>query len=281
MLVHTPHRYTSESKIALAMAARGRHVSLAKLGQWRRCGLLPPFSSRGRGQGKGKTYYWVQADILSHAEAVYDLINRHGRADVVLVTLWLCGFDVPLSRLRRAWMSTRSVTNTGSAAQGMPVTLQTHVDNRLSCLLLNAMFSLADAVSTSAAASDDDAVRLIAHALVRIDMTDLEAHWNADATGLWRLLRILAADTHVDALVVAADESEMRQARRYLSLAVRLLQDETTTQLWIAEHMARPLFSLTVAMLRSGRGDLLARLASRADGMDRRSNAQPVQILHS
>jgi hypothetical protein len=62
---------------------------------------------------------------------------------------------------------------------------------------------------------------------------------------------------------------------------MRLLQDGTTTQLWIAEHMARPLFSLAVAMLRSGRGDLLARLASRADDMDRRSIAQPVHILHS
>jgi hypothetical protein len=263
------------------MASGCRHVSLSQLAQWRRSGLLPPFSSRGRGQGKGKTYYWTQANILPHARTVYDLLQRHGRADMVLVTLWLCGFDVPLPRLRRAWMSTRGTADAGHAKWDSPALSHSHADDGLSGLLLNAMFSLADATGTGAAADDAAAVRLIAQALVKVDMTDLESHWNADAAGLWRLLRMLAADAHVDALVVAADEDEMRRARRYLLLAARLLQDGTTTPLWIAEHMARPLFSLAVAMLCSGRGDLLARLASRADGMDRQSIARPVHVLHS
>jgi hypothetical protein len=258
------------------MASGRRYISLSELAHWRRSGLLPPFSSRGRGQGKGKTYYWTQTDILAQAQTVHDLLHRHGRADTVLVTLWLCGFDVPLSRLRRAWMSTRCIVETRKTIRGKSFPPRAHADDGVSGLLLDAMFNLADAANMGAAADDTTAVRLIAQALAKVDMTDLETHWNADAARLWRLLRMLAAEAHVDALVVAADEGEMRQARRYLSLATRLLQDATTSRLWIAERMARPLFSLAVAMLRSGRGDLLARLASRASTMGRQNTLQPV-----
>lgn len=262
------------------MARGRRQVSLSELALWRRNGLLPPFSSRGRGQAKGKTYYWTQPDILTQAQTVFDLLQRHGRADLALVTLWLCGFDVPLPRLRRAWMSTRRIANIGHAAETGKAGSHARMDDGLSALLLNAMFGLADAAYPGTVADDGIAVRLIANALAKVDIIDLEIPWNADAARLWRLLQMLAAQARIDALVVTASEDEMRQARRYLSLATRLLQDDATTCLWIAEHMARPIFSLAVAMLRSGRGDLLARLASRVGGMDRQSVAPPVHILH-
>lgn len=207
-------------------------------------------------------------------------MNRHGRADLTLVTLWLYGFDIPLPRLRRAWMSTRQEAGKGRISPSGFAPPGLNLEGDVSDILLNAMFSLAGTANTGAASDDAAAVRLIAHALAKIDMGDQDSHGNTDTAGLWRLLRMLAADAHVDALVIAADEEELHQARHYLLLAARVLQDGSMTGAWITEHMARPLFSLAVVMLRSGRGGLLARLASRVEDMDRRSIAQPVHVLH-
>ncbi|MCP6726176.1 hypothetical protein NL526_29380, partial [Klebsiella pneumoniae] len=55
------------------------------------------------GTGAGRSYYWREPDIQAQAERVHDALERHGRIDEALITVWLAGFDVPLERVRRAW----------------------------------------------------------------------------------------------------------------------------------------------------------------------------------
>src|SRR5437868_11243428 len=100
----TPDSDISEPELLKAMIARGRNVSLQTFANWRRSGLLPPLANRGRGQGKGKHYYWSQRDILSHALHVYDLLKADAARDTVVLILWLSGFDVPIEQFRRAWL---------------------------------------------------------------------------------------------------------------------------------------------------------------------------------
>ena len=92
---------TSERQLLDAMHAGGRKAGLAELRAWRKAGLLPPLASHGI--GTGRSYYWREPDIQAQAEQVHDALQRHGRIDEALITVWLAGFDVPLERVRRAW----------------------------------------------------------------------------------------------------------------------------------------------------------------------------------
>jgi len=92
---------TSERQLLEAMLAGGRKAGLAELRAWRKAGLLPALASHGT--GAGRSYYWREPDILAQTERVHDSLQRHGRIDEALITVWLAGFDVPLERVRRAW----------------------------------------------------------------------------------------------------------------------------------------------------------------------------------
>ena len=92
---------TSERQLLCALLESGRKAGLAELRAWRKAGLLPPLASHGI--GTGRSYYWREPDIQAQAEQVHDALQRHGRIDEALITVWLAGFDVPLERVRRAW----------------------------------------------------------------------------------------------------------------------------------------------------------------------------------
>jgi len=96
-----PQDTTSERQLLDALLAGGRKAGLAELRAWRKAGLLPPLASYGI--GAGRSYYWREPDIQVQAERVHDTLQRHGRIDEALITVWLAGFDVPLERVRRAW----------------------------------------------------------------------------------------------------------------------------------------------------------------------------------
>jgi len=100
---------TSERQLLCALLASGRKAGLAELRAWRKAGLLPPLASHGT--GAGRSYYWREPDIVAQAERVHDALQRHGRIDEALITVWLAGFDVPLERVRRAWLNRAKMAN--------------------------------------------------------------------------------------------------------------------------------------------------------------------------
>ena len=65
----------------------------------------PSLASRRLGKGKGKCYYWNEQNIVAQACAAFDLLEKFNRPETVLWMLWLQGFQVPLPKLRRVWMS--------------------------------------------------------------------------------------------------------------------------------------------------------------------------------
>jgi hypothetical protein len=100
---------TSERQLLDALLAGGRKSGLAELRVWRKAGLLPPLASHGT--GAGRSYYWREPDIQAQAERVHDALQRHGRIDEALIAIWLAGFDVPLERMRRAWLNRAKMRN--------------------------------------------------------------------------------------------------------------------------------------------------------------------------
>ena len=104
-----PSDTTSERQLLDALLASGRKAGLAELRAWRKAGLLPALASHGT--GAGRSYYWREPDIQAQVERVHDSLQRHGRIDEALITVWLAGFDVPLDRVRRAWTNRAKMRN--------------------------------------------------------------------------------------------------------------------------------------------------------------------------
>jgi hypothetical protein len=92
----------SERELMQALTEDGCAVSLTKLSDWRKEGLLPPFASRGRGAGAGRFYFWSDRNVLAQARCVHDLLSRHGNHATAIRLLWLCGYPVPPAKARRA-----------------------------------------------------------------------------------------------------------------------------------------------------------------------------------
>ena len=116
---------TSERQLMDMLLAGGRKAGLAELRAWRKAGLVPALASHGT--GAGRSYYWREPDIRAQAERAHDCLQRHGRIDEALITVWLAGFDVPFERLRRAWLNrakmrdrsgTRAQAHTGAPDAG-------------------------------------------------------------------------------------------------------------------------------------------------------------------
>lgn len=84
------------------LAKTGRHVEPRTLTDWRRRGLLPKLSERGQGHGRGKAYFWTDADILDRVALVADLPSWE--TDRTILALWFCGFEVSPEQMREAWL---------------------------------------------------------------------------------------------------------------------------------------------------------------------------------
>jgi hypothetical protein len=85
------------------LAKTGRHVEARTLTDWRSRGLLPKLSEKGRGYGKGKGYFWTDADILDRVALVADLPSWE--TDRTILALWFCGFQVSPEQMKKAWLT--------------------------------------------------------------------------------------------------------------------------------------------------------------------------------
>src|SRR5438067_8954326 len=79
-----------------------RNLVLGKrvLTDWRAKGFLPPLCARGLGQGRGKTYFWPDPNILSRALLVDEALQSGFTSTKVLFILWLFGYEIPTSVIK-------------------------------------------------------------------------------------------------------------------------------------------------------------------------------------
>src|SRR5271154_459507 len=94
----------SERELSVQMAAAGRFVSQQAISEWRRCGLMPRLSTHSLGRNKGKICFWTGDDVFVRAALIFDLFEAGIERHEVYWLLWLCGFDIALPQLRRAWL---------------------------------------------------------------------------------------------------------------------------------------------------------------------------------
>ena len=251
----------------MALAASGREVSLEELALWRKNGLLPPLASYGM-RSQGRTYYWDEPDILARAELIHDALCKHGRSETATISLWLHGFEVPPSRLKRAWLQRARLAaqvrirpaNGGGDLAGACKTLPE--------LLLSA--SLHAAVSVECIPDRAfPALNRAAAALGCAPGRDSEAqlYWRA-------LMAMLPALCSSDA-ISSASEEQMLEAQRYLHIGLKFLsgycRDESPAGM--TESVGPPLFLFILALLRSGQQTVIQAVMNRI--ADVRNKAAP------
>lgn len=99
------------------LAKTGRHVEPRTLTDWRTRGLLPKLTERGQGQGRGKAYFWTDADILDRVALIADLPSW--ATDRTILALWSCGFKVSAEQVKKAWIKSIEQMSRQVAKQDM------------------------------------------------------------------------------------------------------------------------------------------------------------------
>jgi len=239
----------------LALAASGRRVSLDDLGTWRKDGLLPPLASHGV-RTAGRCYYWREPDIQAHAEAVHDVVRRHGRNDFAVINLWLRGFEVPLPRLRRAWLHRNKRVESARIRQAPDNNRSIQISgNGLSVLLLSATYTAAISIENSTE-SMKAALAVLERATRTFgrpshDRVETEAHWRIAMA----MLQILGSGD----VISATSDEELREAQRYLRRALEFLLEfrERESADDIVDFLGPPICLFMVILLRSGQRGLL------------------------
>jgi hypothetical protein len=262
-----PNTTTSERQLCIALAATGRTVSLDELTAWRKDGLLPPMASTGLGAGKGKSYYWREEEIVARAQAVYDAMQRHGRPDEALITLFLSGFAVPLVQLRRAWLHRAKMRRPPAMriVEKRPDT-RASMDLDADSLLLQAALCVGAAVETGDAPQRVAMITLLDGALSKLRLTREGANDSSLADQLWQLLNIIGLVLDTSDLVRDANDNELRTAQRHLGVAMEFLSDCGHGCEELAETLGPQLFLFFLTLLRSGQAGTLDRMMAYVDG---------------
>ena len=260
----------------LALAAGGRKVALSDLSVWRKDGLLPPLASSG--VGNGRTYYWREPDILAHARAAHDALQKYGRVDMTIVTLWLQGFRVPLTQLRRAWAyrsQQRKPLRIRPRAQGRHLAEARGFPAGLPGLLAHTMVNMGAAVDCGE--NPQQVISLLERALVKLGYAGASDK-DGMASHLWQALTVIAWALEGGDLIREASDEELWKAQRYLCLAMGVLDDcrGSEDRSEIVQTLAPNLFLLLLTQLRSGRETFLESLAMRLTASDRRETPAPV-----
>jgi hypothetical protein len=266
---YRPDSSMSERQLTVALAAGGRDVSLSRLVNWRKEGLLPPLASSG--VGSGRSYYWRELDILTQAEVVHDCLARHGRTDATIITLWLDGFRVPLVQLRRAWQH-RARMRKEITARKAPVKVTIPQPDGLTNLLLGSLLSVGAALDVEAT-TPASVLPILETALAKLGHAKKER--NELARHLWQLVSLAVAALETSSLIRDASDEHLTEAQRYLLTATRFLEDCGADRHFLAEKLAPSLFLYLLAMLHSGQETALEIAEKHIAGMGRRTKIQP------
>lgn len=279
---------TSERQLIQALEEGGRHVSLAQLSDWRKEGLLPPLLNRGLGPSKGKTYYWSEENIVSQAQCVHDLLARHGRHSVAALVLWLSGYPVPLSKVRRAWLQRSKRTRSWqlrSASKGSPgaeTWPQTPVRNRAEEVLLRTVMTLSGSFTAGQRAETEEFYRMLheaSQALGYTTETASEAHYR-----LFNTLNVVLSAIESSSLLTVASEEEMASARRLAAASIRLVQALAAKNAkrkgpaegtHLMEVLGAPFFLCILLLQRTGYHDHLRRSLTAIETLEARILASP------
>jgi hypothetical protein len=95
-----------------------RDIPLSKrvLTDWRAKGYLPPLHVKGLGQGKGKTYFWSDPQVIERALLVDEALQSNYRGRKILFILWLFGYDIPSAVIREHLLN--GIANFAKMARG-------------------------------------------------------------------------------------------------------------------------------------------------------------------
>ena len=272
-----PVTTTSERQLLKALIENGRSVSLATFADWRKEGLLPQFATTGLGQGKGKSYFWREENVVTRAFFVHDLIQRYGRTDKVILILWLSGFDVSLIKFRRAWLHRartrrpwevpKSAVDTVAVGENEAPLIR-EKRGTPTPILLNFILTVCDIFGPEPGSPELSAMKqivgLVLKKLAAID-PDIPVLGNAAQARLIVLFGVTCAFLETSDLVSVASEVEVNQAQQHLRIAGKFVLactcdvDQTTpaecAPFWTAESaetLASPLFLMILALLRAG-----------------------------
>jgi hypothetical protein len=292
-----PYTTTSERELQIAMTNAGRPTSLVTLTRWRREGLLPAFASHGLGRGKGTSYYWRESEIGAHALYLYDLLDAYERRDVVLLILWLSGFEVSLVQVRRAWLQyskhkmrwkvRRTEISDKKFTKGRRVKWP---KDRLSFgenqTPLHVLLSIA--LIGSEALELDQPASVTATLRELSDQVFAKMGWTKRSSSKtakmlleqsFAILAMISSALENSNFLSVANDKEMLDARRYSCLAGQFIRlcvsngDEhqnvgPNAPFWtplLAEHLAAPLFLFALALLRVGYDKTLGLTATEVD----------------
>lgn len=90
----------TEDDLIKALEERDIPVNKRVLTDWRRRYYLPSLRSQGRGQGKGRDYFWTDPDLMERAVLVDELLCDGFKGTELNLVLWLFGYESPLPIVR-------------------------------------------------------------------------------------------------------------------------------------------------------------------------------------
>lgn len=254
---------TSERQLLDVLVAGGRKARLAELRAWRKAGLLPALASHGI--GAGRSYYWREPDIQAQAERVHDALKRHGRIDETLITVWLAGFNVPLERVRRAWLNRAKMRDRSRARA------QTHA--RAPSVGGDSLLGLGFATLVSLVDPDPQHKRTM---LEILNSASTEGISMASRRHLLGMAMVYGPLLENSSLVAMAAEAELCEARGHLR---RLLREPGLQIVDAGSETAGHLFLFVLGLVRAGQSAALEP-ANDDQEKDRGKEHLPLAALH-
>jgi len=262
----------SERQLAEALAAHGRIASLADIAGWRRAGFLPQLSAHGLGPGKGRAHCWHDEDILARAELVHDGLKMTSRADAVLLSLFLSGYPVAMPALRRAFASHGRMRKPAPVRTTLrPVAAPARGDAE--SLLLEALLAMGGAAEIKDR-NFSAALKLVDGALARLGYGR-----RGRMEAFCRTLIILSLGMESSSLLKEAADSDLIEAQVHLTRGLVFLAPRISDRKLLAESLGMPLFTIVLALLRSGQRTVLELIAARIEDVDRPDLARPIHAF--
>jgi hypothetical protein len=250
----------SERQLLFALLAGGRKAGLPELRAWRKAGLLPPLASHGT--GAGRSYYWREPHILAQAQRVHDALQRHGRIDEALITVWLAGFDVPLERVRRAWLN-RAKLRGGRKTSGPTYASSASLDG-------GNLLGLGFATLVSLVDPDPRHKRTVLEILSGASVDGMGSRRH-----LLGMAMIYGPLLERSSLMAMSGEAELCEARRHLH---RLI-GEPGLEMDAGSEMAGHLFLFVLGLVRCGQSEALEP-ANEDHEKNRGKDRLPLAALH-